>query len=73
MVGAIVGEFIGADNGLGCVPIMATGNMDTVLIFVALVWISVLSVLLYAVVYLFERLFISWHTAARHHQTHVAA
>jgi NitT/TauT family transport system permease protein len=73
VVGAIVGEFIGADNGLGYVLIMATGTIDTVLIFVALVWISVLSLLLYALVCLFEWLFASWHTAARHHQTQDAA
>jgi NitT/TauT family transport system permease protein len=68
VVGAIVGEFIGADNGLGYVLISATGTMDTVLLFVALVWISVLSLLLYATVSLFERIFVSWHAAARHDQ-----
>jgi NitT/TauT family transport system permease protein len=67
-VGAIVGEFIGADKGLGYVLIVATGTMDTVLIFVALVWISLLSLLLYALVCLFERMFVSWHTAARHNE-----
>ena|ERR1041385_6827796 len=65
-VGAIVGEFIGADKGLGYVLIVATGTMDTVLLFVALVWISLLSLLLYVLVVLFERLFVSWHTSARH-------
>jgi NitT/TauT family transport system permease protein len=65
-VGAIVGEFIGADKGLGYVLIVATGTLDTVLIFVALVWISLLSMLLYALVCLFESMFVSWHAAARH-------
>jgi NitT/TauT family transport system permease protein len=69
VVGAIVGEFIGADDGLGYVLITATGTMDTVLIFVALVWISVLSLLLYGMVTLSERIFVSWHAAARHHQS----
>jgi NitT/TauT family transport system permease protein len=69
VVGAIVGEFIGADNGLGYVLITATGTMDTVLIFVALVWISILSLLLYALVCFFEWLFVSRHTAGQHHQT----
>jgi NitT/TauT family transport system permease protein len=55
-VGAIVGEFIGADKGLGYVLIVATGTMDTTLLFVALIWISVLSMALY----------VSWHTVARH-------
>jgi NitT/TauT family transport system permease protein len=65
-VGAIVGEFIGADKGLGYVLIVATGTMDTTLLFVALIWISVLSLLLYAVVGGFERIFVSWHAVARH-------
>lgn len=69
VVGAIVGEFIGADRGLGYVLIVSTGTMDTVLMFVALVWISVLSLLLYTVVCLFERVFVSWHAVARHDET----
>jgi len=73
VVGAIVGEFIGADRGLGYVLIVATGTMDTVLIFVALVWISILSLLLYALVCLFDRFFVSWHAAARHDQIRDAA
>jgi NitT/TauT family transport system permease protein len=65
-VGAIVGEFIGADKGLGYVLIVATGTLDTVLIFVALAWVSLLSLLLYAGVSFLERIFVSWHTTARH-------
>jgi NitT/TauT family transport system permease protein len=73
VVGAIVGEFIGADRGLGYVLIVSTGTLNTVLMFVALVWISVLSMVLYAVICLFERLFVSWHAAARHHEVMDAA
>jgi ABC-type nitrate/sulfonate/bicarbonate transport system permease component len=40
--------------------------MDTTLLFVALVWISLLSLLLFAMVGLFERIFVSWHAVARH-------
>jgi NitT/TauT family transport system permease protein len=72
-VGAIVGEFIGADKGLGYVLIVATGTMDTTLLFVALVWISLLSLLLFALVVLFERIFVSWHAAARHSELRDAA
>jgi NitT/TauT family transport system permease protein len=65
-VGAIVGEFIGADKGLGYVLIVSTGTLDTTLLFVALVWISVLSLLLFAMVGVFEKIFVSWHAVARH-------
>jgi NitT/TauT family transport system permease protein len=68
VVGAIVGEFIGADKGLGYVLIVATGTLNTVLMFVALVWISILSMVLYALVCLFERIFVFWHAAARHQE-----
>jgi NitT/TauT family transport system permease protein len=73
VVGAIVGEFIGADRGLGYVLIVATGTLNTVLMFVALAWISALSMLLYAVVCLFEYVFVSWHAAARRLETRDAA
>jgi NitT/TauT family transport system permease protein len=72
-VGAIVGEFIGADRGLGYVLILATGNMDTVLIFVALAWISALSLVLFALVVVAEHFLVSWHVSARsalHSATH---
>jgi NitT/TauT family transport system permease protein len=65
-VGAIVGEFVGADKGLGYVLIVSTGSLDTVLLFVALVWISILTLVLYGFVCLFERIFVSWHTSLRH-------
>ena len=64
-VGAIVGEFIGADNGLGYVLIFANGSMDTTLMFAALVWISVLALGFYALVSLAEKFFLSWHVSQR--------
>ena len=64
-VGAIVGEFIGADKGLGYTLVLATGTIDTVLIFVALIWITVLSLLFFALISALERLCVSWHTSWR--------
>jgi NitT/TauT family transport system permease protein len=72
-VGAIVGEFIGADKGLGYALIVATGTMDTPLLFVALIWISGLSLVLYAAVGVLERIFVSWHAVARHNELRTAA
>jgi NitT/TauT family transport system permease protein len=72
-VGAIVGEFIGADKGLGYALIVATGTMDTALLFVALIWISGLSLVLYAAVGVLERIFVSWHAVARHNELRTAA
>ena len=64
-VGAIVGEFIGADKGLGYVLIFANGSMDTTLMFAALVWITGVALVLYAAVGGMERLLLRWHVSQR--------
>jgi NitT/TauT family transport system permease protein len=64
-VGAIVGEFIGANEGLGYVLIFANGTFDTPLIFAALVLISLLAVILYMIVAVLENFAIWWHVSKR--------
>jgi NitT/TauT family transport system permease protein len=64
-VGAIVGEFIGANDGLGYVLVTANGVLDTTLIFVALTWISVLALLFYAAIAALEQSFVRWHVSHR--------
>jgi NitT/TauT family transport system permease protein len=64
-VGAIVGEFIGADKGLGYVLIFANGSMDTTLMFTALAWISALSLVFYAMVAWTEKIALRWHVSQR--------
>jgi len=59
-VGAIVGEFIGADTGLGYVITNAMNNFDTTTMFAALVLASAIGVILYGVIALAERQFMSW-------------
>jgi NitT/TauT family transport system permease protein len=65
MVGAIVGEFIGAEKGLGYVLVVATGMLDTVLIFVALAWITAVSILFFMIISVLEKFFVSWHASLR--------
>ncbi|HUA55278.1 MAG TPA: ABC transporter permease [Candidatus Sulfotelmatobacter sp.] len=65
IVGALVGEFVGADHGLGYVLVVSTGTLDTVLMFVAFVWITGVSLLLYALVAVVEKLCVSWHVSQR--------
>lgn len=65
VVGALVGEFIGGNKGLGYVLVVANGSLDTALLFVSLLWISVLALLFYALVVLAERYFVSWHVSHR--------
>jgi NitT/TauT family transport system permease protein len=60
VIGAIVGEFAGANAGLGYVIEFASTQLDTPLIFAALVVVSVLGLAFYYVVELAERLLVPW-------------
>ena len=60
VIGAIVGEFAGAAHGLGYMIEFASTQLDTPLIFAALVVISVLGLAFYYVVELAERLLVPW-------------
>ncbi len=63
VVGAIVGEFIASDRGLGYIIINSQYTMDTPPIFSALIVVSVAGALLYGVVSLCERLLMPWRQA----------
>lgn len=60
VIGAIVGEFAGANQGLGYVIQFASTQLDTPLIFAALVVVSVLGLAFYYVVELAERWLVPW-------------
>jgi len=55
LVGAVVGEFIGASRGLGALVIASQGTMDTSLMFAVLVLIAALGMLAYHATLLLER------------------
>ena len=56
MAGAIVGEFIASDRGLGRMVVYAGTTFDLKLVWVGVVALSLLSVVMYAAVVLLERL-----------------
>ncbi|AUT48515.1 ABC transporter permease [Achromobacter sp. AONIH1] len=60
VIGAIVGEFVGASAGLGYMIQFASSQMDTALVFAALVQISVLGVFFYYLIELAELRFLGW-------------
>lgn len=60
VVGAIVGEFIASDRGLGYIIINSQYTMDTPPIFAALVIVSALGVGLFGLVSLAERVLTPW-------------
>ncbi len=65
VTGAVVGEFVGANSGLGYVILQANGNIDTAMLFAALIIMSVLGVLLFAVIQVAEMFLIPWHASRR--------
>lgn len=62
VIGAIVGEFVGASAGLGYMIQFASSQMETALVFAALVQISVLGVFFYYVIEFIEHRFLGWAT-----------
>jgi NitT/TauT family transport system permease protein len=65
VVGAVVGEFVGGDAGLGYLLMVANGSMDTPLLFAGIVCLTILGVAFYALVALAERLLVPRHIIAR--------
>ena len=62
VIGAIVGEWIGADFGLGALILDSMFNYRSPLLYATVFMSSGLSVLLFAIVSITERRVIRWHT-----------
>lgn len=60
VIGAVVGEFVGADRGLGFLINLAGGLYDTPLRFVAFITLSFVALLLFYLVNLLEKKLIKW-------------
>jgi NitT/TauT family transport system permease protein len=61
VIGAIVGEFIAAEKGLGYLMLVAQVRIDSPLLFACVVLLSILGVVLFNVLVAIERLVIPWH------------
>ncbi len=64
VIGAVVGEFVGADEGLGFLVNVGRGLYDTALVFVAVFVLIAMALALYGLVAWFEHR-VSWRTEAR--------
>lgn len=64
-VGAIVGEWIASDRGLGYYLLVTQGNFDTSGLFATVLTTSLVSVILYLIVAQLERRFLRWHVSMR--------
>jgi NitT/TauT family transport system permease protein len=63
LVGAIVGEFVASDHGLGYVILTAQGTFETAQIFAAALLLSVIGIALFGVIAVLERRLIPWHAS----------
>ena len=63
VIGAIVGEWIGSNIGIGALIIQATYNFDSPLLYATIVVGSTFSALFFGVISLAERYMLRWHTA----------
>lgn len=59
IIGAIIGEFVGGNRGLGYLIIVANQELDTPLAFAAIFLLSVAGIALYAIVEMLERMLLS--------------
>ena len=60
VIGAIVGEFVGADQGLGFLINLSKGLFDTPLMFAALITLASISLCLYLIVTGLEHWLLAW-------------
>jgi NitT/TauT family transport system permease protein len=61
VVGAVVGEFVQADKGLGYLIVVSTSFWKTALAFAAMVILSLMGIVLFALVAVIEKVCFPWH------------
>tara|TARA_R110000751_G_scaffold8822_7_gene34111 strand:+ start:34493 stop:35272 length:780 start_codon:yes stop_codon:yes gene_type:complete len=70
LIGAIVGEFVAGETGLGHVILLSQGMFDTPRAFVAIVILGIMGTLLFYLVEVAERILLPWHVSQRSAHTH---
>ena len=60
VIGAIVGEFVASQKGLGYVILSAQGTFDTARVFAAVAMLAAMGLVLYGAVALAERKLMPW-------------
>ena len=64
-IGAIVGEFVAAQNGLGYVVVSSQATFDTARMFAAILLLALLGTVLFYLVDFLEAAIIPWHVSHR--------
>ena len=70
VVGAVVGEFVGSNSGIGFVLQRSIGNFELPTMFAALVILALIGVILFWLSTVIERFVIPWHASQRHDHCH---
>ena len=65
VAGAVVGEFVGADKGLGYLLLVTNSNMETALMFASIVALTIIGLAFFYAVEFLESLLIPWHVTHR--------
>lgn len=65
VIGAIVGELVSAEQGLGFLLQLGDFQYDTAMVFVAVFTLVALALMLYGIVTLLERRFLKWQNTPR--------
>jgi NitT/TauT family transport system permease protein len=65
LVGAIAGEFVASQVGLGYVILTAQGMMQTTRVFAAILLLGVAGTVLFYIIVFFEHLAVPWHVSHR--------
>jgi ABC-type nitrate/sulfonate/bicarbonate transport system permease component len=67
VIGAIFGEYVGAEKGLGIYMQKAANSFATINVFAAILVTTILSLLLFGLVSLIERLALPWYHGSKTH------
>ncbi|HEY1243852.1 MAG TPA: ABC transporter permease [Hyphomicrobiaceae bacterium] len=65
IAGTVVGEFVGADQGLGYLLLVTNSNLETPMMFATLVALTAIGFVFYYMVELLESFLIPWHVTHR--------
>jgi len=64
-IGAVVGEFVASDKGLGYLLLEYNGDLNTSMVFAVIIFLSTIGLAVYGMVAAAERFVIPWHVSQR--------
>jgi putative hydroxymethylpyrimidine transport system permease protein len=65
VIGAVTGEWVGGQAGLGPLMLAANTGLETALVFAAILYLSIMAIVMFVAVSLVERLVTPWHYIAK--------